>query len=153
MRKFITGVLVRNRAGATYEGIIYDRRLTLQLPKDREIFIFDPIEPISTDLPVDEVYELVLVPFVVSVQIVSASSPEESPTDFEGWQGTVIDAHWQAQKGKYRLARPGLYEKEWILLSTTHGDLLLDPEDIKETVQEGMIVRWKKTRIDLFAVV
>jgi hypothetical protein len=70
MKNFITGVLVQNKDGATYEGVVYDHRLKLRLSNDRELSIFDPADPISTELHVDEVYEMVLVPFVVSVNIV-----------------------------------------------------------------------------------
>lgn len=153
MGNFITGTVVQNKAGATYEDQVYDRRLVLHLPQGQELFIFDPTEPISTKLPVDSVYELVLVPFVVSVQIISAPSQVELPANVETWQGTVIDAHWQAANDEYRSVRPELCEREWILLTTAFGNVLLNPKGLKESLSEGMVVQWKKARIDLYAII
>ncbi|MEO7021413.1 MAG: hypothetical protein ABI234_14755 [Ktedonobacteraceae bacterium] len=153
MGNFVTGTIVQNKAGATYEGTVYDRRLVLQPPKGQEIFIFDPAEPISTDLSINEMYDLVLVPFTISVQIVSASPMADAPVDFDGWQGTVIDVHWKATKEEYRLIRPELYEGEWILLHTAFGNILLNPRSIKEMLSEGMIVQWARARVDLYAIV
>lgn len=153
MGNFITGTVVQNKAGAEYDGTVYDRRLVLHLPGNQELFIFDPAEPISTELSIDGSYELVLVPFVGSVQIVSASSQAELPVNLDVWQGTVIDAHWTAPKEGYRFVRPDLYGKEWILLVTALGNVLLNPKSIKESLSEGMILQWKKARLDLYAVI
>jgi hypothetical protein len=153
MGNFITGTVVQNNAGAEYEGTVYDRRLVLHLLGNQELFIFDPAEPISTELSINESYELVLIPFVVSVQIVSAPSQAELPVNLDVWQGTVIDTHWKAPKEGYRFVRPDLYEKEWILLATALGNVLLNPKGIKESLSEGMVVQWKKARIDLYAII
>jgi len=156
MIKFITGLLVQNKAGATYDDIIYDRKLKLHLPNGQELSIFDPAEPISTELATDEAYEMVLIPFVVSVNIVAPSqisAESDSTLDSKQWQGTIIDLHWKAAKDRYRYAHPELYEQEWILLTTSYGNVLLSPQSTQETLHTGMMVQWANTRLDLYAIV
>ncbi|MGB8343355.1 MAG: hypothetical protein WCD86_00645 [Ktedonobacteraceae bacterium] len=41
MGQFITGILVENKDGATYEGVVYDRFLKLRLPTGKVFSIFD----------------------------------------------------------------------------------------------------------------
>ena len=155
MGNFITGVLIQNEDGATYEGVVYDRFLKLQHPRDYVLSIFDPIEPISTNLRVGETYELVLVPFVVSVKHVSISESTLKNRYISSgvWQGIVIDLNWRTSEGSYRLARPELYDREWILLETSLGQVLLNPRSIETVLNKGDIVEWENVRLDLYAVV
>ena len=129
--KFITGILVQNRAGATYQDVVYDRRLVIRLPDNRELLIFDFTDPISTELQIDEVYTMLLAPFVVSVNLVPVSSPSvglEATTESNRWQGTVIDPDWEAPKDAFRLVRTELYEQRWALVATAHGNLIESQE-------------------------
>jgi hypothetical protein len=49
METYITGVLIQNKVGATYEDVVYDRRLMISLPNSRELSIFDFADPIGTE--------------------------------------------------------------------------------------------------------
>jgi hypothetical protein len=156
MGNFIMGVLVQNKDGATYEGVVYDRRLTLRLPNGRELSVFDPADPISTTLHIGEVYEMVLVPFVVSVNLVPLSQSSaglEAATESNNWQGTVIDPNWEAQKNAFRLVRTELYEQRWVHIATPLGNIIIRPESVGATLNIGTVVQWKSTRLDLYAVV
>lgn len=155
MEKFITGVLTLNKAGATYEDVVYDRRLMIRLSDSRELLIFDFADPISTELQTDEIYAMVLVPFVVAVDIVSDSSlgELEITTKSTNWRGIVIDPDWEAPKGAFRLTRSELYEQRWALITTPSGNLLLNLANIGVTLSPGTAIQWESTRLDLYAVV
>ncbi len=155
MEDFITGVLVQNKAGATYEGVVYDRRLMIRLSNSRELSVFDFADPISAELHLGEVYTMVLVPFVVSVNLVlESSSPVESgaTTEANSWQGTVIDPHWEAPKNAFQRVRTELYEQRWVFVATPSGNLILNPRNVEAPLSRGAVIQWENTRLDLYAV-
>ena len=156
MEKFITGVLVQNKAGATYEDVVYDRRLMIRLPDSHELSIFDFADPISTELHTDEVYTMVLIPFVVSVNLVLAPSLSGGigeTTKSNSWQGTVIDSNWEAPKDAFHLVRAELYEQRWLLVATSYGNLILKLGIVEMALSAGTVIQWENTRLDLYAVV
>jgi hypothetical protein len=156
MNNFITGVLTRNKEGATYEDVVYDRRLTLHLPNGYDLSIFDPADPISSQLQIGEVYTMVLSPLVMSVNLISTSQPSsapEMPTNANNWQGTVIDSDWKAPKDAFRLTHPELYELGWVLLATPLGNVIINPDNAGTSLSVGMTAQWENTRLDLYAVV
>ena len=156
MENFITGGLTQNKDGATYEGIVYDRRLMIRLPNGRELSVFDFADPISTELHTGKVYTMMLVPFVVSVNLVSGPSTSrgiEASITSNSWQGTVIDPSWEAPTDAFQLVRPRLYERKWVLVSMPSGNLILNPRSIETTISVGTGIQWENTRLDLYAVV
>jgi hypothetical protein len=153
---FITGRLIQSKDSTVYEGIVYARRLVVQGENSTTIYIFDPHEPISTDLQVDKTYEMVLVPFVGSVEIVpNAETPlVVDPSKQSGlWQGKILNLHWLAQKDQYHFARPDFYDGEWILVETSLGNVLVSLEGLGVVVDVGAIIQWDYSRLDLYAVV
>lgn len=151
MGTFIKGTLVRNDDGATYDGEVYDRFLTLRAVDGRDLPIFDMGDPISTGLPTGRAGEMVLVAAVPgAVRLGTATSPT---ADAETWQGTVLDPRWRAQADDFSRARPELFEREWALVETPLGRLLMDPDEIGDAVEPGALLRWHGARLDLYAVV
>ncbi|SRR6266568_2259485 len=150
MGEFITGVLVENKDGATYQGIIYDRFLKLRLLDGQMLSIFDPIGPISTELKTGETYELILVTLATAVKYFSAEAP---PLESSQWQATVVKPKWRALEGSYQRARPQLYSHDRVLLASSLGHLLMNPGDIGTPVSLGGVVQWNNVRLDLYAVV
>lgn len=151
MGDFITGVLIENEEGATYEGKIYDRFLKLRLLDGHVLSIFDPFGPISTGLPEGEIYEMVLITLAVSVRYF-ATSPLP-PMESDEWQGIIIEPHWSVAEGHYRRACSELYAHEWILLATPLGQLLMSRKVLSMPVNRGGFLQWKNVRLDLCAVI
>ncbi len=149
---FVQGTLEVNQDGATYENIVYDRRLVVRLANGERLHIFDFAEPISTNLLIGEVYEMVIVPFVVKVEFVSEFQLGISP-ESALWQGKVIDPHWLVAEVSFKIAQLDVYDGEWILIETAFGQMLLSAENIGTAVQKDDVLQWERGRLDLYAVV
>jgi hypothetical protein len=151
MEGFVTGVLAENKAGATYEGVIYDRFLRLHLMAGQVLEVFDPFEPISTDLPTGEIYKFILSSLAKSVRYFPREVlPPPLQTDL--WQGTVIETNWRFRREEYSGIRSSAYEREWVVLSTAEGRLLMNPKEIGTQVYPGDIIQWQNLRFDLYAI-
>src|SRR5579883_1926969 len=151
MESFITGVLVTNKAGASYEGQVYYRFLELRLIDGQVLEVFDPFEPISTDLSTDETYEFILLSLAKSIWYFP-QGVLPPPLQNNLWQGTVIQADWQFVKEDYRRIHSFVKEREWVLLSTAEGRLLMNPNEIGIQVRPGDIIQWQNLRLDLCAI-
>ena len=151
MERFITGVLVTNKAGAIYQGRIYDRFLQIRLMDGQVLEVFDPFEPISTDISTGEIYEFILSSLAKSIRCFPQGVlPPSSQTNL--WQGTVVQANWRFVKEDYRRIQSFAKEREWILVSTAEGRLLMNPKDIGIQVRPGDIIQWQNLRFDLCAI-
>ena len=150
MEDFITGVLVQNEEGATYEGTVYDRFLQLRLKQGQVLSIFDPPVPISTNLLVNEVYQMVLAVLAISVTP-AAENPSELKAD--EWEGTIAELDWKVPQERYRSARPSLSSRSWVLVTTSLGQLLINRKEITSPISVGERVRWENIRFDLYAVI
>jgi hypothetical protein len=147
---FIAAVLERSEDGAKYESVVYDRFLTIRHSAGQVLSVFDMGQPLSGSLPVGKVYEFVLVAALPgNLQYFPTNPP---PLGAEGWQGDVVDPCWRAPKGGYSRARPDLYEREWVLLATPLGRLLMSSSEIGAAASSGGVVRWQEARLDLYAV-
>lgn len=144
------GILERNENGATYEGIVYDRFLTLHHANGRILSIFDMGEPISTGLRTNKIYEMVLVASIPEDVEVFSTCPSPATST---WQGIVVDMAWKAARGSFSRERKGLYGREWICLATPLGNLLMNPAEIGAPINAGNCVQWKDPRLDLYAVI
>jgi len=160
---FIGGVLEENNDGATYQGIVYDRSLTLRHPSGRSLEIFDCFGPISTGLLTSKAYDMI-VSFRIPWQIQRAW---RSPAVLKplNWQATVITPRWTAPRVREAYDRTALelYEKKWVLVSTWFGRALVHPGGFERRPEvgdrlwaanpwEGGFMRWENTRLDLLAV-
>lgn len=150
MADFIEGTLERNAPGATYEGIVYDRVLTIRNVEERRLSVFDS-EAISADLFVGELYEMLLQPLMP----VSTRYSPMRPTDLDPFDcvGEVIALRWRAAGRTFRCAISDVYEREWILLATALGQLLVSKDSITVRVEVGSFLCWHESRLDLVAVV
>lgn len=150
MDEFVKGILDRNEDGATYESIVYDRVLTVRHLRGRLLSVFDP-EAISDGLPVDKIYEMLLQPLIP----ISAHYSPMQPSDLESseWMGEVIALRWQAVGRTFRRAIPNVYEREWMLLATPLGQVLVSRGSIDAQIAVGGYIRWRESRLDLVAVV
>ncbi len=158
---FITGRLAANEVGVTYEGVVYDRWLTVQLADNQTLRIFDPgldDEPMSSTLQVEEDYTFLLAPLLFGglatiVPHTEIASPIVISDPKKVCQGKIVDAHWKAEVGAYRFARLGLYKQEWVLVVTSLGVILLSQKgDIRTSVSVGDVLQWKTSRWDLYGV-
>jgi len=153
MGQFITGILVENKDGATYEGVVYDRFLKLRLPTGKVFSIFDGPNPISSGLVIGERYEVVLLSLLIPGTVRYTELPSSSRAN-EIWQGTVIEPKWRGKAKDYRFVRGYDFEDvEWVLLGTTWGDLLIYPKELAVPVEVGQTLHWESLRLDLLAVV
>lgn len=151
MAHFITGFLEHSEDGAKYDGIVYNRFLTLRHASGQVLSIFDQGQPLSGGLVTGKVYEFVLVAALPGkLQYLPTNPPY---LEAGGWQGEVVDPHWWAPQGVYHRARPELYERDWGLLATPLGRLLMSPSEIGTPVHLRGLVRWQEARLDLYAVV
>jgi hypothetical protein len=153
MGQFITGVLIENKDGATYEGVTYDRYLKLRLSTEETLSLFDEFMPISTQLSTGVSYEVVLTSLPVPGTVSYAESPS-LPAEHDYWQGIVIDLGWLGKKEDYRYVRTYNFgDGERVLLSTVRGNLLMNPKRFKIPIAVGSAIQWKNSRLDLLAVV
>ncbi len=156
MGNFIIGVLVENEDGATYQNHTYDRFLKLQIADGQVLSIFDPpglYGPISTGLNTGESYEMILITLPVPRSVhYFPTSPLH--VEINLWQGTVVDTHWRVpEERSYKGVHEYLADREWMLLTTSRGDLLMNPKEISIPVSKGGVVQWENLRLDLCAVV
>jgi hypothetical protein len=151
MQDFIGGMLESNEDGASYEGEVFDRFLRLRHGSGVELSIFDMEEPISGDLPTGEPYEMILVAALPGP--VRHWSEEPWAPASGRWRGTVADACWRVPEGRYQRSRPELYAREWVLLSTPLGHLLMNPDEISAPLAAGDLLAWQDPRLDLYAVI
>lgn len=150
MGDFLTGKLIRNEIRATYESRVYDRFLQLRHQSGQLVNIFDPWGPISTELQIGRMYELIVVTLPTSIQYF----PENPPQREENvWTAKVVDPSWKALKGHYSFSCSLLYEHEWILLAASSGHLLMSPQELKTQVHTNGFVQWTNIRLDLLAVI
>jgi hypothetical protein len=146
--KFVKATLVRNDPGATYDGVVYDRFLTLRLSDGGELSVFDMDEPLSEGLEVGRTYQLVLaVSAPIGIRTGASSRPDAK------WTGRVIEPQWRAIDLNLARARPELLDRAWILLESGIGELLLNPRDLPGPSQTGENIRWDDARFDLYGVV
>ncbi|GAC1566007.1 MAG: hypothetical protein NVS3B14_05740 [Ktedonobacteraceae bacterium] len=150
MGDFITGVLLQSEDGATYQGRIYDRFLRLRHLHGQVLSLFDPFGPLSTDLSIGEVYEVILASLGESVRYFS-----EPPLTLENteWQGVIIEPHWRAPESTYQRTSSELYAHDWVLLGTSLGRMLISPTVFKTPIKPEGFVQWDNIRLDLLAVV
>ncbi len=157
MADFVLGVLERNAVGAAYEGVIFDRNLTLRIWNGPRLDIFDS-EAISQGIPSGQNYEMLLeaIPSLDSVEPIS--SPPASIEASE-WQGTIIHRAWNAPVNHFRWVDPSLYKTfqgdpaRWALFATSIGDIVMNPGLIARMDEQTLYVRWQNMRLDLLAVV
>lgn len=150
MSAFITGVLVENEDGATYQGKVYDRFLKLHLANGQDVSIFDPFGPLSSSLPLGERYEMILGALATSVHYGHSTTLDvKTPT----WQGVIIEPRWLAPEDQYQLYASELYRLEWVLVSTLIGALLMHPKVFHTPIAPQEEIIWDTIRLDLLAVV
>lgn len=149
MTDFIRATLEQSEDGATYEGTVYDRFLVLRPSSGERLPVFDMTEPISTGLDTGQTYEVVLVAALPG----PVRRLPEHPAGADQWWGTVVEPRWKALQGAFERARPGLYAREWVLLRTPLGALLINPDELESPVSTGDILGWEEPRLDLYGVV
>jgi hypothetical protein len=141
----VTGTVVENVAGAEYEGVVYDRWLTVRLADGRRVDVFDPGPPIGESLTAGTLAEFALVAAIpTKVRIDGGGEPDRL------WQDEVVDAAWRPTPDTLDVLRPELTEFPWVVVETSIGGLLLSPTDLPEGVREGASVSWDGRRLDLF---
>jgi len=150
MGAFIKGVLVENADGATYQSKVYDRFLKLHLANGQDVSIFDTFGPLSSSLSSGERYEMILEALATSVHY-GRSTPLDVKTPT--WQGVIIEPRWRAPEDQYRLSATELYTREWVLVSTSIGALLMNPKVFHTPISPQEEVLWDTIRLDLLAVV
>jgi len=152
MEQFISGTLIENEDGATYEGEVYDRFLKLRLAQGEVLSIFDPT-PISGDLLLNTTYEMLLVSSALNVRVSAEDTPDLQAKELEG---TIVQLDWQAIAEEYALIRPELLKHPWVLIETNLGLVLINHKLVERSgldqTSVNKRIRWKNTRLDLFAV-
>lgn len=145
--------MLENKDGATYEGVVYDRLLKLQLPTGKVLSIFDGFNPISSGLVIGEWYEVVLISILIPGTVRYPKQPFSSSAN-EIWQGTVREPKWKGKAKDYRFVRGYNFDSvERVLLETRWGCLLINPKKLTIAAEVGQILCWESLRLDLLAVV
>jgi len=156
MAEYMTGILTDSQDGAVYNGHVYDCFLRLLLQDGQTLSIFDPpgpYGPISAELSTGEKYEMVLavLPIPGSVEYITTASPF-LPLDI--WQGTIIAPNWiPSTERNFLYVHRYLCDREWLLLSTSYGNLLMNPGELPSSAEKKREIRWRNLRLDLCAVV
>lgn len=154
MQQFVVGTLIENEEGATYEGVVYDRFLKLQISTGEILSIFDPFRPISTGVPINDQYEMILasLPVPGSIYTDKYLLPfNENEKDI--WKGDVIEVSWVGNLESYRCIRSDEFEREIrILLTTTRGNILLPCKYLATSPFIGQTIWWNSMRLDLRAI-
>lgn len=152
MTSFVSGIVTSNEEGAKYEDIVRTRFLAMRTDNGVELSVFDPLGPISNDLPIGAHCACILVTFPMSVlYFVGQPAP---PPRAGFWQATLLDPHWHAPQGSFSHFSEQLYEHDWLLLATPLGQLLMYPKELKnvESIDANGIIQWENKRLDLLAV-
>lgn len=143
MSNFVHAVLERNDPGAQYEGIVYDRILTIRHASGRELELFDMSVPLADGLEPGRPYD-----FLIAATLPRDISVDGSPT--ARWHGTVTNPAWTPPEGP--LIRDGTADHRWVLLETDIGGLLMSPLDLPSEPTAGTGVSWEVARFDLYGV-
>lgn len=162
LQEFVSGLLVANEIGATYKGEVYDRFLKVRVNTGHTLPIFDdswPAKPISTNMSIGHSYRLIL---VSSVNEHLAHFSSLYSVGAHEWEGAVLSSTWQlphdpGQIFSHYVPRQNELRRNWVLLSTPYGGVLMAPEEIEDatgrSVQVGDQLRWVCSRLDLLAVI
>ena len=150
MGQFITGTLERNEAGATYEGINYDRWLYLRVSKDRLLAIFDPIA-MTTDLHIGSEYSVLVTEYSPADLEILPRKPAKL-TRTHNWYGKVVSTYWRPPEMQYRCATLTYRNHKGVLVNTQHGWMLLHSSDFVQPPDYGNFIQWNQVRLDLLAV-
>lgn len=150
MSAFVSGILEQNLDGATYEGSVFDRDLVLRHASGQIIGIFDPFSPISTDLLTGQFYEVVLSPLFIRMR---KSTVSILPDDLQLHFGEILETNWKPSMDSYQLAVSDFYETEWILISTSLGNIVHRNNRQQLQLSKGDNIVWEHFRFDLIAVV
>lgn len=162
LQDFVHGVLVSNEVGATFKGEVYDRFLRIKLNSGDTLPVFDdsyPAKPISTHMQTGQLYRVIL---VSSVNEHLAHFSSLYSVGGNEWEGNVITTTWQlphdpTQSFQCFVPRYTEVRKNWAMVATDYGGVLMSPEEIEDAtgrrVQVGDRLRWICSRLDLLAVV
>jgi len=160
LANFIVGTVENIEVKGIYQESVFDADLKLRHSSGYELTIFDGIHQLSQELSLGEVYEVLLVPLVVT-QANYFSSPIANPDS--GLNGLIIELKWSPRSLSYKFSVPELYQdyhgndRTWILVQTSFGDVIISHSEIKEKVQGnidvGGFLQWQASRLDLYAVV
>jgi hypothetical protein len=160
MEGYLTALPIKNEIGAMHEGSVLDRLLSVRHSGRTALSIYDPAWPISTDLREAIRYDMLVV--ATHFRLLRYPLKPSEIGRLGTWRGTVLDPHWQAPEESYRYFRPNLYRKNgkrraWLLVAMPIGNVLMHPEEVKETIGfpviEGDILQWQDARYDLYAIV
>jgi hypothetical protein len=149
LSRFTIGVLNANEAGASYEGVVYDRFLTFRHTSGIEYRLFDPPPPISSELVVGACYELALESALPRATAAGSTGDEGAGK----YVGVAVNPRWRPGNIRPLIYRPSFFETTWILLQTALGQLLVNPNEIVIPIGVGDTLRWESTRFDLQAVI
>lgn len=151
MSDFIRGFLETNEIGSTYEGVVYDRFMQLRHASGAVLNVFNPPPPIASDLTVGNIYEFALESALPrNIQLLPGRSEHPVGTEYAG---AVVDLSWHPKDTQLLVARPSFFEMGWVLLQTSLGQLLMNPNEILTKIQIGTKLQWSSTRLDLQAVI
>jgi hypothetical protein len=143
MSTFVHAVLERNDPGAQYEGIVYDRVLTIRHSSGRVLEVFDMSAPLASGLEPGRAYDL----------LIAATLPRDLRVDGSAsarWHGKVIDVSWTAPEAP--LIREGIADRRWVLVETEIGAVLMSPLDLPAEAAAGTRLSWEDARFDLYGV-
>ena len=160
---YLRGLLVANVPGGSYQGIIYDRSLRLQLEGGLELDIIDdsyPAPPISQHLPTGHLCELLV---MATLGTATTYSPQSPGTPHHGTLkcGIIEQLAWfppHNPSRHYRHFSPRLYHNGggFTLVRCKMGHVLFGPDDIcpanGEYLQPKGYVQWQRIRLELLAI-
>jgi hypothetical protein len=141
----VDAVLIDNEPGATYEGTVYDRWLTLRHSSGRTLRVFD-MSCATGDLSVGSRRFWVLrVSFPEAAAVLDATpTPAIEPGE---WMGTIVAINWLAPAQPLALvgAEP---TRGQVVIETDVGQVMLGPRDVPGA-RVGATITWRGGRWDL----
>ena len=115
--------IITNEPGATYQGSVWDRFLTVQTTTHKTIRVFDP-ECLSVELEISSFYKLVLAPTsaIISDQLVKDSEQYV-------FSGEIIDLNFVIGRQTFSKVKMSRAFELRIRVQTVFGSVLLSPRD------------------------
>ncbi|MBZ0293176.1 MAG: hypothetical protein K8L99_11480 [Anaerolineae bacterium] len=155
---FVIARIVTNEDGATYEGGVFDRFLTIEANDNSLLTIFD-LEAISTNIEEGSTYELLLLATIMVD--VKYYPPDSAVKEQPRFQAKLLNMTWSSPESGYLKLDPRLLYSfsgrrgSWVLAETGYGNILLSRSAVKKTegeIKTGGTVTWEESRFDLLAI-
>lgn len=144
--EFVKARLEVNEPWAVYEGVIFDRYLTIRTQTGLELKVFD-LDLLSEELETGITYDFILSTLDVPGEESTAGIIEKM------WTGKVSFKSYVFEPNCCQKLSDQLLRREAYLVSTSIGDIVYWRHPDTPELKVGQWVTWESMRIDLQGIV